>query len=528
MDLGIKGLSRGLQSIAYGRLYAVSCADELLAARLTAHFLKSISDFDMLRFLATDLSADVFIKYCSSSVLDGIRAHVYSIAEPKFAASSLPSELRFLKKLPKCSLAVIVMNTAILRALDKKERARFLERLLSYCCSNDSAVLIVNYGAEYETLATSLLENSGLLSGISSLGYRGGAPYLDVMLWRDEGRFARSQDFLVLDENGFACQSSNEDEMQSSTDERVCYLKKGVLDVDRAIFESVLDFVSNEEIFEAAKARATSASVFFALENRQDLEKIARLVFELRQSCGNFLHIFIIERVNGLRASSIRFFFSSGADFVFDSNAKSAYINAILPIFLSSKFRRSLAGSFDNLCDAYRRMDDESNGFVMFDDFCNKAVSLLQDTKYAHGGGTLVRLKPKNSFTLEECLKIFKPKRGGDYCTVRGGCLLVFMASCRGAEILTALRNVFTVDPLSVFDGSRVYMRRDEIVQVLNSSSELEDDDDDVLLNKLLQEHEEETRRTVNTQGVSSYIKSAGNIKAELSSITSLLDEDRS
>ncbi len=526
MDLGIKGLSQGLQSISFGRLYAISCADEYLATRLVSHYLASISKLDILRFLATQLRSEVFTKNCPAKLLNDIKAHVYSINESSCITSAMPYELRFLKKLPSGSVAVILMDVEVLKALDADSRARFFKDLYYSCCRKSAAVLVC-YGKAFEKLAVSLLENTEFLSGISSLGYQKGSPYLDILLWRDQGRIARDQAVLILDEQGFERRNVNDGEIQSADDKGVCYLKKSTLDFDRKLYDRIKVFNTNEEVFSDALDKATAASVFLCIENRQELEKTARMVYELRHTLGNFLHIFILDKVNGLRASSIRFLLACGADFVFDANARSPYINAVLPLLLSSDHRGFAVGSFDDLYKGYCIMEDESKGFLVFKDFAAKVGAALDDTPYLQGAGTLVKLIPKSCFTPEDCINIFRPKRGGDFCTVRGDFVLVFISSCLGSEILTALRNIFTVDPLSVFAASCVYLSHEDIIRALNVS--IEDDDcrgEDLLLGRGQQESEQNMERRISTEGISSYITTADDIKARPSSTSHLLKRE--
>ncbi len=535
MDLGIKGLSQGLQSIALGRLYTVCCADELLATRLVAHYLASISANNMLRFLVTQLEAEVFAKNCPLKLLDKIKAHVYSIDEPKYLVSSIPSELRFIKKLPSNAVAVILLDVRGLKDLEARTLSRFLKKLYHCCCSKNSAVVLIGYGQEHETLALSLLEHNAFLSGVSCLSYKSGHPYLEVMLWREDGRFAKDRALLLLNDQGFARLDVNNAEAHSSNDKHTCYLKQDLLDIDRSIYDRILRFESNDEIFKAALDNATAASVVLCLESRNEIEKIARMVYDLRYARGSSLHIFILEMVGGIRASTIHLLSSCGADFIFDANAKASYINAVLPIFLCTKYHGFLTKSFDDLCMAYRAFDDESKGVLSFNDFAVKVSSLLENTQYLKGGGTLVKLKPKESFTLEHCLNIFKPKRGGDFATVRGVYLLVFLSSCRGIELLKALRNVFVVDPLSVFAYSRVYLTADDIKALLKDREEggaeknydghSKPSGEDLLYGKVLEEQEIQQAQTISTQGISAYITTNSEIKAVRATASHLFRE---
>ncbi len=527
MDLGIKGLAQGLQSIAYKRLYLISCADEYLAVRLATHFLSSISNKkELLRFLVTEIGAEQYVKNCSNELLSSIRAHVYSITSLKNTTASLAAKLHFLKTLKKDSVCVILMDEKRLTSLDDKARGRTLDLIYHSCCSKKSSVLIMTYGQGYERVATALLSNGNNISGIASLGYRGEACFIDVMLWRDEGRFARAQDFLLLGTQGFVSQGSLIDEMQSANDAHVCYLKRGSVEVDHSLFNTLLEFDSNDEVINAAMDKATSASVILCLEYRHELEQLAASVYKLRASCGHFLHIFVVERIDGLRASSIHFLLACGVDFVFHFGVKSSYINAVLPIFLSSSYRAPQFQSFDTLCNAYRRLHTESNGFLIFDDFVSKVSSLLKTPQCSKGAGTLVALKPKPSLTLEDCLNIFNPKRGGDICTLSSGCLWIFMASCRETEVLTALQNVFTVDPLLVFGSSKLYLGAENIIKALNSNKdEASCAQENELLEKMLAQSQALSRNNVSALGISSLINNS-DIKAKATSAKRLLGDE--
>ena len=117
------------------------------------------------------------------------------------------------------------------------------------------------------------------------------------------------------------------------------------------------------------------------------------------------------------------------------------------------------------MLDNYQVLDREGNGFLMPEAFFSKVEFLLSKKEdEAAVDGTLITLRPKLGLLAEQCLSQFKPKRAGDYGTLIGNVIIIYLPSCRNGELAVSLEHTFNTDPTTLFDSCDAVYSRSEIL----------------------------------------------------------------
>ena len=79
------------------------------------------------------------------------------------------------------------------------------------------------------------------------------------------------------------------------------------------------------------------------------------------------------------------------------------------------------------------------------------------------------------------CVSQFKPKRGGDYCTVMQGFIILYLPSCREGELAITLEHTFNTPPTTLFKTcSAVYTYQEIFSEIKDLGSTEFDSFEDV------------------------------------------------
>ena len=484
MDLGINNLISQLQELQQGCLYLLTTSGKQIAVNLALNCLYRNSKEDFLRFLVLGgIEPEKMISYLDNKdIVDSIKAHVYEYDENTLDITSITRDLSLQKVTDEKSLVIVLLQDVLLNKLSEKQLQNTLASLEEYAIESSLSVVVITHGLYEDSLVKSLLRESNHYSGLVSFTDRPNGILMNTLFWREpDGHFIQSNNQIKIDENGIDVVVPDTN-LLASIDENTCYITDNTFTPDSAVYNNVKRFNSNKELFEDAIENATAASVFLTVKSRETIDETAEYVYKLRTTRGSNLKIIVIEKVRGIRANSEQFLITCGANFIFETDAKGTYINAMLPTLKTLVFQKNISKSFNEIKDNYHLIDNEGKGFLMPKDFIVKVQNLIShNLEESNLRGTLAKLTVKDGLTEKMCVSQFKPKRGGDYCTVMHGYIILYLPSCREGELAITLEHTFNTKPTTLFKTcSAVYTYQGIVSEIKDLGSTEFDSFEDV------------------------------------------------
>ncbi len=484
MNLGIKNLIVQLQELQSGCLYLLTCSNRHIAVNLALNCLYHNSCDDYLRFFVTGgIDSEKMVSYLENrEILDSIRAHVYEYDENTLDVTKIAKDLLLQKATDKNSLIVMLLQDSLLTELSQRQLQSTLLSLEELAQNCELSVLIITHGLYEDALVKRLLKESNHYSGLVSFTDRPTGILMNTLFWREpDGHFIQSNNQLKIDKNGVEV-TVPDSSLIASIDENTCYITDNTFIPDSAVYSFVKRFNSNRDLFEDAIEHATAATIFLTVNTRESIDETAEYVYRLRTTRGSNLKIIVIEKVRGIRANSEQFLITCGTNFIFETDAKGTYINAMLPTLKTLVFQKTISKNFKEIKDNYHLIDNEGKGFLMPHDFIVKVQSLIaHNIEESNLRGTLVKLTVKEGLTEKMCVSQFKPKRGGDYCTIIHGYIILYLPSCREGELAVTLEHTFNTKPTTLFKTcSAVYTHQGIVSEIRDLGSTEYDSFEDI------------------------------------------------
>ena len=479
MDLGINNLISQLQEFQQNGFYLLTTSGKQIAVNLALNCLYHNSKEDCLRFFITGgIEPQKMLSYLENKdIAPSIKAHVYEYNDNTLDVTKIVKDLLLQKVNDEKSLVVLLLQDSLLTKLSKRQLQYTLLSLEEFAAEYSLSVVLITHGLFENDLVKRLLSESNHYSGLVSFTDRPNGILMNTLFWREaDGHFIQSNNQIKIDENGIEVVVPDTN-LIASIDENTCYITDNTFTPDSAVYSNVKRFNSNQELFADAIKNATAASVFLTVTSRETIDETAEYVYKLRTARGSNLKIIVIEKVRGIRANSEQFLITCGANFIFETDAKGTYINAMLPTLKTLVFQKNISKSFNEIKDNYHLIDNEGKGFLMPQDFILKVQNLIShNLEGSNLRGTLARLTVKDGLTEKMCVSQFKPKRGGDYCTVMQGFIILYLPSCREGELAITLEHTFNTTPTTLFKTCSAVYTYQEIVSEIKALGSTEFD----------------------------------------------------
>ena len=476
MNLGIQNLISSLQKLQYGGVYFVSVSNKDLAVQAGLTCIEENSISENLRYLTLQgIDYSLIKDQCfSADFLSKIKAHVYEYTDECNVPKNIINDLSVYDAIDNESLHVVIFEDSQILDLDRNNLNRYLSKISYFAHKHNAIFLFIIYGSDPDKTIAPLLEHSTNISGIATIEQNLTSIIMNSRLWRlDDGGFTSGVNVLRVTDHGLSL-VVDENTNTAHIDENTCYVVANSFTPDSKNFSETKVFASNTDLYKKAINEAYCATLFFTLENRDDIDNLAKMIYELRTIRGKELKIIIIETINGIRATSEKLLLNCGANFIFPSTAKGYYINAMLPTLKTIKFALSISVNFNTIIDNYHLIENEDNGYLAPEEFFNSVDRLLKagfENNYVEACLTI--LTPKNGIDSISCLSQFTPKRGGDYCTLLNGNIIVFLPNCRNGELKIALEHTFNTAPSVLFESDESLFSKREILNKIQSLAAL-------------------------------------------------------
>ena len=493
MILGIDNLISPLQNLIQGNTYIIAADTRSAAVNLGLCCLLKHNDSAHMKYLVlNDLSREEILKNFSlPEKLAEIRAHVYVSNNSLKFLSNIVTDFEYYHAVEQDALFVILTSDRVLFEGHTSSAFSKIKKMVNFFREIKAAALVITYGDHQDSVINLSQQRLNELGGAASLMIHSDC-YLESYFWKDEtGRLNNGRTELTFSSNGFAAvlDISKVHNPDLIDDIDTCYVCNSGFAPDKEIFSKTIELPDNLSVFNRAQAEGHAATCFFVIHDRTEVEELGKMIFKLRHSTGMYLHIFVLEKVANIRANSENFLLACGANYVFTAEAQISHINVMLHSLHKATFKYSSAVDFAVLKRQFFMLDRENNGYLDKDEFVKKVASLVSlEDDGANCNGALAILAVNQKISSELAVSQFKPKRGGDYCTIFHQDVVVFLPSCREGELSVSLLHTFNVETDKLFSSIRATYTKHEIISIINemkNDSTLDDLNYELLLHTI-------------------------------------------
>ncbi|WP_258632545.1 cellulose biosynthesis protein BcsE [Pseudomonas sp. B21-028] len=389
----------------------------------------------------------------------------------RLALKSLPSELSRART-PPGSLLLLMLPASSWQAFDAVRLQRWCSELRCWLREQRCTLLVLGYG-QAPQLHAELTRLNEHLSGLAQLYRRDGGIHYQSHFWHNDQGVCGAREFeLDLLDSGFGLvQAEQATPPPTRTDDQRIYVAQRVVLEGAAapseqwrVFERRIDLLQ-----QATQARA--ASVLVAVESDQQVEALARELYQLRKHCGTALKIIVREMEPCLRYRDERLLMSCGANIIVPfGNALPRFFSLVDSVQGQVWRRRRASSDLESLLARLRA--PTLRGLLAPQEF----LSVL-DRIYSGASGEvehqLLRLQPRRALAIEQCLHQITLRRFGDIATVVDGVLYLFLFACRSDGLASALGNICRLPWRNLFTDCQPLAELDDLPRAafLNAAS---------------------------------------------------------
>lgn len=377
------------------------------------------------------------------------------------ALKSLGSELRRAATVPG-SLVLLMLPATAWQTFDATQLQQWCDAMRRWLREQRCTLLVLCY-APAPQLHAELIRLNEHLSGLAQLYRRDGGIRYQSHFWHNDQGVCGAREFeLDLLDSGFGLvQAEQASPPLTRTDDQRIYLAQRVVLEGAAapseqwrVFERRIDLLQ-----QAAQARA--ASVLVAVESDQQVEALARELYQLRKHCGTALKIIVREMEPCLRYRDERLLMSCGANIIVPfGNALSRFFSLVDSVQGQVWRRKRASSDLESLLARLRA--PTLRGLLAPQEF----LSAL-DRIYSGASGEiehqLLRLQPPPALAIEQCLHQITLRRFGDIATVVDGVLYLFLFACRSDGLESALGNICRLPWRNLFSDCQPLAELDQL-----------------------------------------------------------------
>ncbi|WP_339491928.1 cellulose biosynthesis protein BcsE [Pseudomonas rhizophila] len=392
---------------------------------------------------------------------DELRVFEVSKAAIRAALKSLPSELKRAGTVPG-SLVLLMLPTSGWQAFDAVQLRQWCSRVKRWLREQRCTLLVLCHG-EAPDLHAELIRLNEHLSGLAQLYRRDGVIHYQSHFWHSERGVCGAQAFeLDLQASGFSLAPAEQAVAlpTRTDDQRIYFAQRVALEGATALSEHWRLYERRVDLLgQAALARA--ASVIVAVDSDQQVEVLARELYELRERCGTALKIVIREMEPCLRYRDERLLMSCGANIVVPFGIALSRFFSLVDSVQGQVWRRGrLGGDLESLIERLRA--PKTRGLLAPREF----LSALEQI-YGGAAGVvehqLLRLYPRPALTMEHCLHQVSLRRFGDIASVVDGVFYLFLFACRSDGLEAALGNICRLSWRNLFSDCQALAEFDDL-----------------------------------------------------------------
>jgi cellulose biosynthesis protein BcsE len=446
--LGLKDVQKNLQEIQPGGCYWIRCQNEhdALALVVFSPLAKRVKPRSLL--FSAPLPETLLASL--GSALEGCEVLSLETGEPKRFFEGLAHQMEFDHSLSGRTLFALFPGSAF-TALDQASLYPYFAAAKGFAASRGFSVVFLPTGDLPDVCLSFVFRHFSLFDGVASLTPQGSEFNWVSLLWKAANGISHSVDLHLKfsPDEGFSLSEVLTGE--AAGEDADTFFVVALNSEFRLTDREAVYVDSNREAFERGM-QAFEASILFALSNVQEIEALARMIYELRLGRGNHLKIYVREKPDYVRGNTEEMLLEAGADMVFPKSTPQSHYSAVLQSLKNNTYTRTLPASFEAFLARHRTI--ELRGPLSLADFT--AAMLAFCTNHAGKNelpGTLVQLRLRDAIPSHSALELFHPHRLGDIGSVWKRTALVFFNNCSPGNVETALNNAFLLPLTQLFEG---------------------------------------------------------------------------
>ena len=379
----------------------------------------------------------------------------------RLALKSLSSELRRAGMAPG-SLLLLMLPATAWQAFDAAQLQQWCSGLRRWLREQRCTLLVLCYG-QAPQLHAELVRLNEYLSGLAQLYRRDGGIRYQSHFWHNEQGVCGAREFeLDLQASGFGQVWSEQDSPAPTrtNDQRIYLAQRVVLEDAAGLSEQWRVFERRVDLLQQATL-ARAASVMVAIDSDQQVEALARELYALRERCGTALKIIVREMEPCLRYRDERLLMACGVNIIVPfGNALSRFFSLVDSVQDQVWRRRQSSADLESLLKRLRA--PTTRGLLAPREF-------LSELEQIYGGASgevehqLLRLQPRTTLTIEQCLHQVSLRRFGDIASVVDGVFYLFLFACRSDGLEAALSNICRLSWRNLFSDCQPLVELDNL-----------------------------------------------------------------
>jgi cellulose biosynthesis protein BcsE len=446
--LGLKDVQNNLQEIQPGGCYWIRCQNEhdALALVLFSPPAKRVKPRSLL--FSAPLPGPLLASF--GDILKETEILSLEAGKPGDFFSGLAHQLEFDPTLSGRTLFVLFPGS-IFTSFEQAALYPYFAAVKGFATSRGFSVVFLPTGDLPDVCLSFVFRHFSLFDGVASLTPQGSEFNWVSLLWKAANGISHSVDLHLTfsPESGYALSEILTGE--GVGDDADTFLVVSPNSEFRLTDREAEYVETNHQAFERGM-QAFEASILFVLSSVQEIDSLARMIYELRQGRGNHLKIYVREKPDYVRGHTEEMLLEAGADMVFPKSTPQSHYSAVLQSLKNNTYTRTLPASFEAFLARHRTI--ELRGPLSLADFT--AAMLAFCTNHAGKSelpGTLVQLRLRDAIPSRSSLELFHPHRLGDIGSVWKRTALVFFNNCSPGNVETALNNAFLLPLTQLFEG---------------------------------------------------------------------------
>ncbi len=455
---GLQGLDKELQPGANYVLLASSEVQGICIARQTIsnnHHSFLLSE-DIERFLTDD-------EYLQFSVENMQQCQAFRITKPfllghkrEFLKQAF-SEISFYKNVENCHV-VVHLSDDILIEISSDTLAQYLHQASDFAKKHNATLLTLLTGHQAKSLRVELATLNSIVAGIAYVDAQASNQRLVFDYWRCQQGYRAQISYQLHFFPALYVEllASNRDEIAGAEmkDADAVYVVQSLTPQNVKLPKNYHLMVSNEAIFQN-EFGFYAATLVFAVDKNTRVEQLAQQCFLLRQQCGDWLKMVVINHDGMIRHQDECTLLTVGVNLIIPALPTLSRLMSQVESIQGVKFARQIPPSFEEVLIHVK--GSNRRGYLPVYLFLDEIHRQRESAFNTGVSGVLVVLDVIEQLDVIHAVRLFNIKREGDILTATKNKVYLYFHACREHDVDSALQRVFRLSLGEFFSAHSVY-----------------------------------------------------------------------
>ncbi|CCO68087.1 TPA: cellulose biosynthesis protein BcsE [Yersinia enterocolitica] len=414
---------------------------------------------------------------CSGQKPESLLNNIAHSGPSKLPLFTLPAQKNALKYLthdlmrslrPQQRLFILFAPANLWQTFTSEEMQRWLQHIQQWLEAQNCTLLVICHSTGINKIKNQLVSQHRYLQGLADLQWQQDNAQYVVSWWSTaKGVTANQLVLLEADDQGWSMADEIQQALpQSRNDEHLYLAETSILEGAPPLSTHWQLLESNTSLAQRAMT-AHAATLIFALNQSEQIDKMAHQIHNIRRQRGNTVKIVVREMHASLRYSDERLLLACGANLIVPHVAPLSRFLTMLEGIQGQRFSRHVPEDINALLEALRPL--QLKGYLPPTEFYQSVLQLMNNTLLPENGkGVLVALRAVPGLQARQALTLCHLRRYGDVVTVSDNRLLLFLSTCRINDLDTALSHIFRLPVAEAFSNRLVWYQDQEIISEMN------------------------------------------------------------